>query len=354
MVDRELITTLRAELRRHGYFERRTARILLELVLHASVAIGGMWLALATTSWWLRAGGVFMSGVGSLAVGTNTHSASHNAAARRRWVNDLLTYFGYPFFVGLSAMYWWHKHVAVHHPAPNVVGIDDDSDLAPWFALTNEEAARGGRWRRFYYRRLQGFLFPVVLGVTGFRMQMFGWPHILRTIRAGGPRARKAWIDVGALTGHYLFWLGLPMLWFSPWMVLLLYAARVILIGYGMFAVLAPGHFPLDAAAVQRDHHKGDFVLLQTASTVNFDVGFVGRFLCSGLEYQIEHHLFPDISHPHYPRVARYVQEFCRKRGYPYRSYSWTRAVFESLRVLYMPKPVRYELNALRTTPAAE
>jgi linoleoyl-CoA desaturase len=351
--DRDLLSALRAELRDHGYFERPTARQLTQFTVHLAIAVGAAALAIAAETWWLRAGAVFLSSVGTLGAGMTTHSASHFALARQRRVNEALTFLGFPVLLGLSATWWWHKHVAVHHPAPNVVGIDGDADLAPWFALTEEQARDGGPLRRFYYRHLQWLLFPIVLGITGFRMQGFGWQHVVRAIRGGGPRSRKAGIDLAALLAHYGLWLGLPMLMFPAGDVLVVYVARIICMGYGMFAVLGPGHFPIDASAVAAGHHKSDYVLLQTSSTVNFRTGVIGRMVCAGLEYQIEHHLFPDISHPHYPRVARHVEAFCRAHGYPYRTYGWTRAIWEALRVFYKPKPVHHEMGALRVSRQA-
>jgi fatty acid desaturase len=354
MLDRERLAALRAELRSHGYFERPTRRMLLEFAGHGAIALAAALLTMTATNAWLRAGGVFLSSIETLAAGMVGHSASHFAVARQRWLNEAMTFLAFPVFLGLSATWWWHKHVAVHHPAPNVVGVDGDADLAPWFAITEEDAAAGGPLQRFYYRRVQWLVFPIILGITGFRMQAFGWQHVARTIAGGGPRARKGRIDLACLAAHYLVWIALPALVFSFDVVVVTYLARIVVTGYGMFAILGPGHFPLDASAVAGEFRKGDYVLLQTASTVNFRTGFIGRLVCGGLEYQIEHHLFPDISHPHYPRVAPHVQAFCRRYGYPYRCYGWARAIWEALKVFYKPKPVRRELESLRVAPLSE
>jgi linoleoyl-CoA desaturase len=344
----DLLKALRAELRSHGYFERPTGRMLLEFTTHSAIAFGAAGLAIAAESMWLRAGGILLSSATTLGAGMVGHSSSHFAVARQRWANEAITFLAFPVFLGLSATWWWHKHVAVHHPAPNVVGVDGDADLAPWFALTEEQARAGDAWLRFYYRHLQWLLFPVVLSITGFRMQLFGWQHVARAVRRGDARARKARIDLGCLLAHYGVWMLLPSLVFAVNDVLAVYVARVVCISYGMFAILGPGHFPADASAVANENRKGDYILLQTASTVNFRTGLIGRLVCGGLQYQIEHHLFPDISHPHYPRVAVHVEAFCRAHGYPYRSFGWGRALWEALRVFYKPKPVRSDLESLR------
>jgi hypothetical protein len=85
-----------------------------------------------------------------------------------------------------------------------------------------------------------------------------------------------------------------------------------------MYAVLAPGHFPAEARRISAGTHpETDFFRLQILATVNFRAGFLGLggLVCSGLEYQIEHHLFPGISHVYYPQISLLLlllRDFCR------------------------------------------
>ena len=80
---------------------------------------------------------------------------------------------------------------------------------------------------------------------------------------------------------------------------------------------------------------------------MSFRTGWLGRFLCSGLEYQVEHHLFPNISHVHYPAVSLAVQAFCAKQGLSYRSYSWGEALWKSWQVLRVPQQVVGETTSV-------
>jgi fatty acid desaturase len=89
-------------------------------------------------------------------------------------------------------------------------------------------------------------------------------------------------------------------------------------------------------------------VLRQTATTVNFRTGPIGRFLCSGVEYQIEHHLFPRISHVYYPELSPLVEQFCRERNYPYRTLGWFEAIWKSLATFYRLRPVVKNLETVR------
>jgi fatty acid desaturase len=73
---------------------------------------------------------------------------------------------------------------------------------------------------------------------------------------------------------------------------------------------------------------------------VNFQTGRIGGLLCAGLQYQIEHHLFPGMSHVYYPEASKIVRAYCDRHGYPYRTLGWGEAVWKALLVFYRPKPV--------------
>jgi fatty acid desaturase len=133
----------------------------------------------------------------------------------------------------------------------------------------------------------------------------------------------------------------MPLLFWPLPAVIAFYVLRNILLGYAMYAVLAPGHFPAEAQRSTDEVRRGaDFFAVQTAGTVSFRTGLIGRFLCSGLEYQVEHHLFPNVSHVHYPEISVVVRELCVEHGLSYRSYSWGMALWKSWEVLRFPQHV--------------
>jgi len=345
------LQALSAEARRRGWYGRPIGRLLLDLLGFLALAAGGAAVFLFADGWALRLCGLVVSTAGSVGVATFTHTASHNAIADSAAANRALTYFGYSFFWGLSATYWWHKHVVVHHPAPNVIGVDDDADFSPWLALTRREVAASRGWRRVYYERLQHWLFPLLLAGMGFGMQSAAWAHLIGGLRDPRRRSRRHAIDLTVLLAHLAVWIVLPMLFFPPLNVLGFYALRVSLMGFGVFAVSAPGHIPAYAIFIEPHEPSRDFLLRQTATTANFTTGRLGRWLCSGLEYQIEHHLFPGICHRYYPELSPRVQELCRRFGLPYHVYGWDRALAMCFAVLARPKTIEPDLEAARLPP---
>jgi fatty acid desaturase len=229
----------------------------------------------------------------------------------------------------------------LHHPSPNVVGVDTDADLLPWFAITADEVHASSGFRRFYYKRLQFWLFPLALALNCFSIQMAGWAHVMRLLRDSKGRKSGHWIDLGALVLHYLFWVGVPLLFWPASTVVVFFLMRTIVLGYAMYAVLAPGHFPAEAQRTTDEvRRESDFFAIQAAGTVSFRTGRLGSFLCSGLQYQVEHHLFPNISHVYYPQISLTVRKLCAEQGLPYHSYSWATALWKSWMVLRCPQPV--------------
>ena len=102
-------------------------------------------------------------------------------------------------------------------------------------------------------------MFPITLAANGFNMQKSGWLHTIRMLRDPGQRKTAHWIDLGVLLLHYVATIGIPMLYFNAGDVLAFYVLRIGLMGYAMFAVLAPGHFPVEAVCVnknQRTPHR--------------------------------------------------------------------------------------------------
>jgi fatty acid desaturase len=350
------LRALRAEIRARGLDDPPAARVLAVWAFDVALASGGIWATLASPSLAVRAAGLLATVLGMVSMATIAHTASHNALSDRRLLNRLVFYATYPLYLGLSARYWHHSHVVVHHPGANIVDLDDDCDLRPAFALNEQHQRSGGPLMRALWRA-QPVTLLLLLPFNGFNIQRQGWRRLGHELASRQRRSSAAFADLALLVAHYVLSLALPMAIF-PWRaVVAAYVARCVLTGMALFAVLAPGHFPAEAACLDRSQRdRGDFYLRQTVSTVNFTTGPIGHWLCSGLEYQIEHHLFPSVSHAHLAALSPLVREFCARRGLPYRSMSWPMAVWKSYLAFVHPKPVHDDVEALRlpvTGPAS-
>ena len=330
------LSALNREFVARGWTKKATGRIIGELILHVCIMCGGIALFLATGNIWLKLLGLYIMTLGSLGVATNSHTSNHYATSNKRWLNWLLSFIGYPGTVGMSATFWRNKHVVVHHPTPNISGLDDDIDLLPFFALNEEEYNNSRGLQRFWFRH-QWLIVPLVISLNGFNLQKAGWIYLIGQLRNKETRTALHWWDLFALVMHFVAFVFVPMLFFPVSGVLLFYILRITLLGYAIFFVFAPAHFPAEAIFLspenqdRREYLKNrDWILLQCATTTNLKTTWFGNLFCSGTDYQIEHHLFPGISHTYLPKMKPVVKAWCEQHGYPYRELGFVEGFFKS------------------------
>jgi linoleoyl-CoA desaturase len=334
------LAVLRHEIGARGFGRRPTARIIGELCLHLGITACGIAFFLAGRGILLCTAGLLLCSAGSLGVATNCHSASHHATSRSRWLDRALTYFGFPFFLLVSSEWWRRRHLSVHHPRPNVLGIDDDIDFGDWLQYTQADPpGRLGLTRRS--RTLRCCAAVLIPGLLLLHLQQKSWRHLWSQICLGPAAKRQAAIvDLLGLILGVTFWLVLPLFFLPPWEVLLFLAVRNVLLSFGLFAAFAPAHWPEEAAALSMELRDEDPVRILTAATIDFRAGTLAGLFLSGLDHHIEHHLFPEISYVHYPALSRLVESYCLRHGYPYRRLSWGEAILKSIRNLFRPKEV--------------
>ncbi|MEZ4448013.1 MAG: acyl-CoA desaturase [Nannocystaceae bacterium] len=348
-MDLDGLSELRAEFNARGWTRKATGAVLGELAVHVTLTLGGYLVFLLAESTWISLLGMLVSIYGTLGVSTNTHTSTHGGTSEKRWVNELFSYFGYPFFVNLSYTYWRQTHIVLHHPAPNVMGVDGDHNFKPFFASTDREIRESKGRARTYYQRYQIYVFALIAWAHTFSRQVRSWIWVIGALRDPKRRKTAHWIDLAAMIGYWVFWVVIPAFFLPLPLVLGANFLRIAGIGYPLFAILAPAHYPHDTPCVTRGSWAKDFLWLQTMTTIDYRAGRFGGFVCSGLQYQIEHHLFPSYSHVFYPKMAPLVRAFCEARGYPYRCFGWGEALLKVFVIFIRPKREVSDLEAMRT-----
>ncbi len=339
--------SLTSEIKRRGLYGRDTKRACRELIVHILISLVGIVLCIFVENTFIRIFAALLMASGLLGIGTHTHNSSHYASTESNKFDDFLTYFGYSFVLGFSALFWKYKHCIVHHSNPNILGVDEDIDLMPFFAVTEADVKNAGAFGRFYYKSLQRIIFPFMISLTAFNIQRQAWIFLIRALLDSKHRKTAHWIDLGCNLLHIVAWLILPMLFFSAVDVISFYILRNVLVGYALFFMLGSSHLPNEAACSVEDQQHAEFVLKQTAATINIRTNRYGRFLMSGLDYQIEHHLFRGISYTRLPELSELVKEYCKYHQYPHQTLGFFEASWKTIAVFYTPKPVHTDLRKL-------
>jgi fatty acid desaturase len=320
------LSILRAELRRAGVFEHREARSWLKL----GVLCGGIATCLALIAvlgWWAAFALVPPAVALCTATAMVGHEGSHRSFSASPFRNAVITYFAFPLFSGLGALYWRNKHDRLHHGHPNVEGVDPDIKPFP-FVSSRGDHERSGPGERWFQRRFQRWLFWPMSTLMALGMRRSSIIYLAHYPREHG--FTRAWfLEVGCMSAHYVGWLLIPSLVWGPLAAFVLYAALWGGVGVCLALIFAPAHIGLPIVVEQ--HH--DWVH-QVETTRNLELPAVFSFFFIGLDYQVEHHLFPKIPHHNLPRAAEITAKWCAQHGVAYQSTPYLEALVDAARFM--------------------
>jgi fatty acid desaturase len=234
------------------------------------------------------------------------HDAGHQqifGTRRANWwlgliVGDLLT--------GLSFGWWVPKHNA-HHAHPNQIGRDPDIGSGV-IAFTPEDAERRRGLGRTLARGQAWAFFPLLV----FEAAAL---HVASTIQLAGRRDRGAIVEAGLLLAHAAAYLTVVFLVLSPGRAVAFIAVQQGLFGLYLGCTFAPNHKGM--ALIDRDSDMS-FVNRQVLTARNITGGRFTTFAYGGLNYQIEHHLFPSMPRSNLGRAQAIIRAFCIAHDLPY------------------------------------
>ncbi len=259
------------------------------------------------------------------------HDANHGAYFKQRRWNHLVGWSA-DVVLGFSSYAWRVKHNVAHHTYTNVDSFDDDMSQAPFARFAPSQRPRP------WYRFQQYYIWPMYT-VMALRWQTLGDLAAFGRGRIGESalRAPRGWNLVGVFAGKALFitWaIAIPLLFYPWWQVAVAYLAFTMIAGLIMATTFQLAHCVEEADFPSADELRRErriWAVHEVETTVNFcPRNPVLTWMLGGLNFQIEHHLFPRVPHTHYPRIAEIVQRNCVKHGVRYSSHRSLAAALRS------------------------
>jgi linoleoyl-CoA desaturase len=254
------------------------------------------------------------------AIGFNVmHDGAHGSFSKYQWVNRFAA-FSLNILGGNSFM-WNMKHNIIHHAFTNVDGVDDDIDIQPWMRMSDHQKKyKMHKYQHFYFWFLYSLLYIFWIFVLDYQKYFKS--------KVGNMPLKKM-----GLSDHFVFWgfklfhaflfIGLPiyMVGFTSWLIGFVIFTCVA--GFVLSLVFQLAHtvehtaFPV--ANIDTGKLDDEWAIHQIKTTANFATNNkVVSWLVGGLNFQIEHHLFPKISHVHYPAISKIIKQACREYGIIY------------------------------------
>ena len=255
------------------------------------------------------------------------HDGNHGSYSKSKRLNRLMSFT--IDLIGGNHLLWRQKHNILHHTYTNIDELDDDLKSAGLLRLSPDQKLRP--WHRFQHL----YAFPVYslltlswVIYTDFKKFFSG--------RIGSYKLRKMSASEGTLffltkIFYFVYMIGIPLLFHPVLYVLIAFVVIHLVAGLTFSVTFQLAHtlegntFPIP------DHDTGgidnEWAIHQVETTANFAPGnSLAAWYLGGLNFQIEHHLFPEICHMHYPQISKIVKETCRDFSIAYVSYPTVRS----------------------------
>ena len=236
-----------------------------------------------------------------------THEAAHRTIFAHGPRNDRLAQLLAAGVVGMSYSWWDSKH-SRHHGNPNKVGKDPDI-AADTVSFIEEDAAKAKGLHRWITQR-QGWLFFPLLSLEGINLHYQGIKHLMQRAPVRG-----RWVELSLIAARFVIFLGL-LFWLLPvGMAFAFLGVQLAVFGVYMGASFAPNHkgMPIIGA-----NERLDFFTKQVRTSRNIRGGWWATVMFGGLNYQVEHHLFPNMARPYLARARKIVRAKCAELEVPY------------------------------------
>ena len=313
---------LARQVREAGLLDRRFGYYGVKIpITIAAFGAGFAGLALVGNSWWALGIAAFL-GLMFAQVGFVGHDAGHQEVFRSRRANRLLGLAVGNVLIGMSFGWWVPKHSA-HHAHPNEVGRDPDVGDG-LVAYTTADTATTVRFRmaRLMERWRAHLFFPLMV-LRSLGIYVSGIQRLLRE------RNRAAGVEGALLSAHVASYLICVFWVLSPLKAVVFIALQQAVFSVYLGCSFAPNHKGMPIV----DPDSGlSFVRRQVITSRNVVGGRLTSLLLGGLNYQIEHHLFPSMPRPNLVRAQGIVRAFCRDNGLSYREDSLIDSYRETIR----------------------
>jgi len=244
-----------------------------------------------------------------------SHDAAHRQIFASNRANEITALVLGTLFSGMSLAWWNSKHTK-HHGAPNQIGKDPDIDASVVHFYPTENVPRS-RVGRFMHERQGWWFFPLLLvEAVNLHVQSV----VALAVRKGTRRRR---LEIAMMVARWVAYPSVLFVFLSPGKAAAFLGVQLAVTGLYLGASFAASHIGMP---VLPHDARIDFFRRQVLLSRNISGGRAASLAMGGLNYQIEHHLFPSMPRPSLRKVRPVVQAFCAQRHINYSEVSIFRA----------------------------
>ncbi|MER6408352.1 acyl-CoA desaturase [Streptomyces viridosporus] len=299
----ELLKRVKAE----GLLDLDTRYDYRRLALNMSLILAGfVAFFLIGESWWQMLVAVWM-GLCGVQSAYMWHEVGHKAMFRDKKVGTLVAYFHANFFSGVSYA-WWVNHHNRHHSHPNHISLDPDIGRRTAIFDIKQYATRTPV-QRFIVRH-QRVLFFLLLVLEGYKMEKTTVKELAKS------DSKHRHLEIALVVLRTAVYLTAVFTVLTPLQAVAFILVQHAALGVYFGLMFAPNHKGMEV----RDGEKEtlDWLERQVLTSRNIRPNWWIDFLYGGLNYQVEHHLFPAMPQRNLARARELTREYCAERDIPY------------------------------------
>lgn len=264
------------------------------------------------------------------------HDACHGSYSSKKWVNEILSLTLNA--LGGNAFIWKFKHNIVHHTYTNVDGIDDDIAKSPIMRQCSTQ-----KW-------VPAHRFQHIYVVLVYAISSFAWVAMMDFNKYFTRRVFSTPLQKMSTKDHVVFWISkvlyvlfyvaIPIYFVGGTAWAVGFACMQVTMGLTLALVFQLAHVvehvEFEAAGIEDKLIESEWAIHQIKTTANFAPrNKLINWYVGGLNYQVEHHLFPRISHVHYPAISKIVEQTCEQFNLPYNTYpTMTQSIISHFRMM--------------------
>jgi len=260
------------------------------------------------------------------------HEGGHQSFSRHKWLNTTSAYF--LNVLGGNTYYWKIKHNINHHTYTNIEGVDSDIDVKPFMRLHEEQPRKWfHKYQYLYWVILYGISYIVWVFYHDFEKYVTG--KVTMDGKAERLERKEHVIFWVTKVFYVVFYLALPIymvgwLWaLTGFLVVTFVCGLSISVVFQLAHIVEGTQFPKPSE--DANQIEEEWAIHQIHTTANFAThNRVLSWFLGGLNFQVEHHLFPRVSHGHYPCINQLVKETCCEFGISYLEYPSMIKAFQS------------------------